>query len=200
MEINHFIFDLGNTLVDFDLHLASRRLAEHFKTSEDAVYDFLFKSDFFMRFEKGEIGPVELVARLNEHFNQEMGVPSFDLMFSPIFSPRNEMIGLIETLKKRYELSLLSNTNILHSRYLEENYPFLGYFDHRFYSYSLRALKPHPEIFLEVLSRTNSSPEECLFIDDMRGHAEGAEKMGIPSIHFQGEVHLKNELIKRGLI
>jgi FMN phosphatase YigB (HAD superfamily) len=200
LAINHLIFDLGNTLINFDLHLASGRLSELFKVPEQEIYDFTFRSKFFVDFERGDIGPAELVSLLNQQFEQDLSVPSFDHLFSPIFSPRNEMVRLINALKKEFELSILSNTNILHSRYLEETYPFLGYFDYRFYSFALRALKPDAEIFHRVLSGSHSSPKECLFIDDIEIHVEGGRKTGIDSIHFQGEEDLMKELGKRGII
>lgn len=200
MAINHLIFDLGNTLINFNLHLASERLSELFKVPEKEIYDFIFKSKFFVDFERGDIGPSELVSILNQQFEQDLSVPSFDRIFSPIFSPRTEMIRLIDSLKEEYELSILSNTNILHSRYLEENYPFLQYFDHRFYSFALRALKPGAEIFQRVLSSSHSAPEEALFIDDIEMHVEGGKKAGIDSIHFKGEKDLLEELGKRGII
>lgn len=200
MAINHLIFDLGNTLVNFNLHLASERLSELFKVPEKEIYDFIFKSKFFVNFERGDIGPAELVSILNQQFEQDMSVPSFDRIFSPIFAPRDEMVRLIDALKGEYELSILSNTNILHSRYLEETYPFLQHFDYRFYSFALRALKPDAEIFQQVLSGSHSAPEECVFIDDIEMHVEGGRKAGIDSIHFQGEEHLMKELRKREII
>ncbi|MHB8481390.1 MAG: HAD family hydrolase [Nitrospiria bacterium] len=199
MEINHLIFDLGNTLIDFDLHLASGRLSKHFAVPEGDLYSFLFESDFFTRFERGDIGPAEVVATLNQKYDQDITIDQFDRMFSPIFTPRLKMVSLIESLKEDFELSLLSNTNMLHSRYIEGTYSFLKSFDHLFYSFALRALKPQPEIFHEVLSRTHSSPEECLLIDDIEKHGAGARKVGISSIHFKSEENLKKELEAKGI-
>ncbi len=199
MEINHIIFDLGNTLIDFDLHLASGRFSEKFKAPENDIYDFLFKSDFFTRFERGDIGPAELVSILNQKYHQDLTIDQFDRMFSPIFTPRTEMVSLIDVLKDDYELSILSNTNVLHSRYIEGTFPFLKSFDHLFYSFALRALKPHPEIFHQALSRTYSSPRECIFIDDIPMHVEGAARVGISAIQFKDEESLKIDLKAKGI-
>ena len=200
MEINHLIFDLGNTLLNFDLRLASTRLAAEIGFREEDLFDSLFGSELFTRFERGDVGPDELVSRINDRFASDLSVPQFDRMFSPIFTPRPRVISLLEMCKDRYELSLLSNTNVLHSRYIEATYPFMRLFDDRFYSHVLRAMKPHPQIFNEVLSRTQSIPEECLFIDDVLEHVEGARKTGIRGIHFLGEEQLEKELTELGIL
>jgi HAD superfamily hydrolase (TIGR01509 family) len=200
LPVNHLIFDIGNTLINFNLHLVSERFADLFDVSEGDIYDFIFKSEFFVKFEKGDIGPEELVSILNQHFQQDLTVNSFDQVFSPIFSPRIQMVNLIDKLRKEFELSLLSNTNVLHSRYLESQYSFLLQFDYRFYSHTLRVLKPNEEIYQLVLSRTLSDPRECLFIDDIEMHVEGARKSGIDAIHFQGEEQLEIELRKRKIL
>ncbi|MBI1823591.1 MAG: HAD family phosphatase, partial [Nitrospirae bacterium] len=196
---NHLIFDLGNTLINFNLHLASERLAKEFQMPEEEIYHYLFRSDFFVQFEKGDIGPVELVSKFNQKFDQDLTVSAFDDAFSPIFAPRTEMISLVETLVGKYELSILSNTNVLHWRYLEGNYPFLMQFDNRFYSFIMRALKPNPDIFNRVLSQTRTEPGECLFIDDLEIHVEGARRSGIDAIHFQGEEKLRDTLREKGI-
>jgi putative hydrolase of the HAD superfamily len=198
--INHIIFDIGNTLIDFDLDLVTRRLSSRINAAPEALHSFLFRSDFFRRFEKGEIGPDELVSLVNREFGQDLGVRLFDEDFSPIFTPRREMVDLVQSLLGRYELSVLSNTNVLHSRYLESNFPILAEFDHRFYSHALKALKPEPEIFQLVLSRTMSEPEECLFIDDIESHAEGARRCGMDAILFRGEAGLLAELKLRAIL
>jgi FMN phosphatase YigB (HAD superfamily) len=200
LPVNHLIFDLGNTLISFDHHLATRRLSKTCQIPEEAIYNYLFKSDFIVKFEKGDIGPVEVVSRFNQEFDRDLTVTAFEDSFSPIFSPRVEMERLIETLKESYELSILSNTNVLHWRYLEGNYPFLQQFDNRFYSFILRTSKPHPEIFRMVLSQTQSDPEECLFIDDIEINVEGARKLGMDAIHFQGEALLKETLLEKGIL
>lgn len=166
---------------------------------EEEIYHYLFRSDFFVQFEKGDIGPVELVSKFNQKFDQDLTVSAFDDAFSPIFSPRTEMISLVETLVGKYELSILSNTNVLHWRYLEGNYPFLMQFDNRFYSFIMRALKPNPDIFNRVLSQTRTEPGECLFIDDLEIHVEGARRSGIDAIHFQGEEKLRDTLREKGI-
>jgi FMN phosphatase YigB (HAD superfamily) len=200
LPVNHLIFDLGNTLINFDHRLATKRLSTICQISEEAIYNYLFKSDFIVKFETGDIGPVEVVSKFNQEFNQDLTVIAFEDSFSPIFSPRIEMGPLIESLKEKYELSILSNTNVLHWRYLEGNYPFLQQFDNRFYSFILRSLKPHPEIFRMVLSQTQSEPKDCLFIDDIEINVEGAKKLGMDAIHFQGEALLEKTLQERGIL
>ena len=200
MAVNHLIFDIGNTIVNFNLHLASEKLGRIFGVPEPDIYRFAFKSGFFTDFERGSIGPDELVSKLNQQFGQDLSLSTFDGLFSPIFSERPEMGGIISRLKGTYELSLLSNTNVLHSRYLEAHFPILMEFDHRFYSHSLKALKPDFDIYQTILSLTHSDARECLFIDDLETNVLGAQKAGLDAIHFKNEEMLLAELSVRELI
>ena len=55
-------------------------------------------------------------------------------------------------------------------------------------------MKPHPRIFHTLLDRYELAPDDCTFIDDNPDNVEGAKKLGIHGILFQGAEPLRKEL------
>jgi HAD superfamily hydrolase (TIGR01509 family) len=44
-------------------------------------------------------------------------------------------------------------------------------------------VKPNADIYLEAARRLGVAPSECMFLDDSKGHAEGATKNGGYALH-----------------
>lgn len=57
-----------------------------------------------------------------------------------------------------------------------------------------KMVKPNPEIYKVLLNRYNLNPSECIFIDDRQANVDGAEKVGIKGVLFQGSDTLKSQL------
>ncbi|PLR75759.1 haloacid dehalogenase [Bacillus sp. V3-13] len=81
-----------------------------------------------------------------------------------------------------YRLVLLSNWD-LSARHLIEQLGLAPYFDDLLISSELGIEKPDVRIFQELLSRTNSTPEEMLYVgDNYYDDVIGAEKAGIKTV------------------
>ncbi len=61
-------------------------------------------------------------------------------------------------------------------------------------SHELGFIKPEKKIYEIALEKTNSNPEECLFIDDQERVLIPAREMGMKTIRFNSIVQLKEEL------
>ncbi|MBI3519535.1 MAG: HAD-IA family hydrolase [Bacteroidetes bacterium] len=99
-------------------------------------------------------------------------------------------LQLLTSLKSKYRLFLLSNTNETHiteferSLHLQHGYKNLEpFFEKVYYSCRMGMRKPDTEIFRFVLQQNQLNPLETLFIDDSPQHIEGALKTGIQA-HF----------------
>jgi putative hydrolase of the HAD superfamily len=102
-----------------------------------------------------------------------------------------ERMQLIEELRMRYRVFLLSNTNTIHvpaflSIVAAENKikDFRQEFDGCYFSCELGQRKPEAAIFHRVLKETFATPERTLFVDDSIQHVEGARKAGLPAEHL----------------
>ena len=98
--------------------------------------------------------------------------------------------------EKGYKLYILSNFHREAFLEIERKCEFEKYFDGKVVSYDVKLLKPEKEIYEELLKKYNLNPEETLFIDDTLANTEGAEKLGISTIHLINKEKLKEELEK----
>lgn len=86
---------------------------------------------------------------------------------------------LLESLKARYTLASLSNTNELHWERFDREWNLPAQFHANFPSYAIGRLKPDADYFQHVLETLDVAPERALFIDDNALNVEAAAKLGI---------------------
>ena len=106
--------------------------------------------------------------------------------------------------ENNYRLFLLSNTNALHIKHVEQKMgakkynQFKNYFEAFYLSHEIKLRKPNSEIFKFVLNTNNLIAEQTLFIDDTKENTNAAKKLGINCWHLNvGEediIQLKNKL------
>jgi HAD superfamily hydrolase (TIGR01509 family) len=91
-------------------------------------------------------------------------------------------------LKGRYKLAVLSNASRTEEEMKEmfqHNYGLPeDLFDTIVTSTTVRATKPDPTIFIEVLRRLDVRPQEAIFTDDMSSFTAAASELGIHSHTF----------------
>lgn len=100
-------------------------------------------------------------------------------------------LQLLKRLMHSHRVILLSNTNTIHLKYINEVIlPAVAgvssldpYFHKTYYSHLMRKRKPDAEIFEQVLSENNLRPEQTLFLDDNALNVKGAEAVGIKTVH-----------------
>ena len=198
--IRAIILDLGNTIIPFDFTRGYREMQAVCSLSPDEMRHRIGGSDLVVRFESGRIAPKDFVAQLSELLGLRVTYDEFRRMWSSIFLP-DPLIpeSFLESLKKRYRLVLLSNTNALHFEMLRETYPLLGHFDHLVLSHEVGALKPEPAIYEHAISHAHCLPGECFFTDDIEAYVEGARRSGIDAERFRGFDKLQADLRLRGV-
>lgn len=57
------------------------------------------------------------------------------------------------------------------------------YFHKAYYSHIMKKRKPNADIFEQVLDENNLAGHETLFLDDNLGNIEGANLVGIKTVH-----------------
>ncbi len=111
------------------------------------------------------------------------------------------MRQLLDKLRSRYRLAVLSNTSRRDfARYLAERRGLSDTFEVVVSSAEAGVAKPEPEAYQIVLDRLCIDAGQALFIDDLPRNTRAAEALGIPSIVFCGVDALQTELIARGIL
>jgi putative hydrolase of the HAD superfamily len=118
-------------------------------------------------------------------------------IWNNIFVEDQEVSQIILSLKGRWRLGLLSNTDPLHFNYILSKFPMMRTFDKWILSHEVGFKKPAVEIFQKAIEWASVEPQKILFIDDIKKHVEVAVSLGMQGIHFISAHQLKEELYKK---
>ena len=111
--------------------------------------------------------------------------PAFGELWTEIFAPLEDMEEVAARLARRYPLYLLSNTNPLHFRYIEEHFAgLLKHFRAFILSYRVGSRKPEAGIFQALIRQVGLPPAQILFIDDKMDFVAAARTHGLVAWHF----------------
>ncbi|MBV9508164.1 MAG: HAD family phosphatase [Acidobacteriia bacterium] len=193
------LFDLGKVLVPFDFKIGYRALAGSCGHSVEEVRRLIAETGLVHPFEKGLLEPGDFVRRLCSALGSTMAYDDFCRAWSSIFYGQLIEDRVLASLKERYRLLLLSNTNVLHFEMIRENYPLIKYFDDLVLSYEVHSMKPEPAIFHAAIERAGCRAEECFFTDDIALNVEGARREGIDAVQFESPEQLEREMAARGI-
>ena len=190
------IFDWGNVILDFSYDLTLKKWAE--LTS----FDFNFFRTHFkfdqklVEYEKGEISSQEYFNYVTKLLDISWDFESFEIGWNSIYKSINSLIvNLLNRLKQKYKLYLLTNTNELHANFWKKKYSnILNSFDDVFCSYELHSHKPEPKIYNDVLKKIDIDPKYVLFVDDNKENVLGAKQVGIDGIVAISAEQIINEM------
>lgn len=199
--IKTVIFDLGGVIVPFDFKRGYAKMESLCAYPAAEIPRRLRSTDLVTRFETGQLEPREFVAQLCEVLELKTSYDEFCELWSSIFLPET-LIGeaLLENIRSRHRLLLLSNTNHIHFEMIRRTYALLRQFDAFVLSYQVGAMKPSPRIYQQAIAMAQCNAEECFFTDDIAEYVEGAKREGIDAVQFQSAAQIEEELRARGVL
>ena len=190
-NIKSIIFDLGGVL----LNISYQNTIDEFKKlgvdNSSAFYSKKSQTNIFNLLETGEISENELIREILiscKSATRKQIIFAWNSMLLDL--PKNRT-NLLENLKEKYQLFLLSNTNAIHIKELKRRLgevkysKFYNLFNKVYYSHEISVRKPHSDAFHLVLDENNLKEKEVLFIDDSPQHIEGAKEVGIHTYHLK---------------
>jgi len=193
--ITTLIFDFGGVIIDLDLNLCIRNLKNAGAKDVQKYLSNFGQSGFFLQWEKGEINLQQFrndVRSISESEPDDKTIEEAWCSFLQVIP--EDRIRLLEKLKGKYRLLLLSNSNPLHievsarMEFEKYGYELNELFDKAYISYELGLTKPDPAIFNYILNDLNIKAEECLFLDDGEKNIQAAQKLGfVTYLVTQGE-------------
>jgi FMN phosphatase YigB (HAD superfamily) len=199
--IKTIFFDLGNVIIPFDFKRAYSRLQPLCNYPVTEIPQRMRGTDLVSRFESGAIGSQQFVKEFSAALDLRINYDEFCDLWTSVFLPEPLIQeSLLENLRRRYRLMILSNTNPIHFNMIRENYPLLGHFGHCVLSYEVGALKPSAEIFRAAVAHAGCAASECFFTDDLAVNVEAARQYGLDAVQFLSAAQLDEELRARGLL
>lgn len=188
------IFDLGGVIINLDTQATYRAfLAHNPKLTPEVIhhpatirYEMGLISDAQFRDEvRGIISPRLTDQEIDECWNAMIGdIPAW-------------RIHMLQALRSKHQLFLLSNTNSIHMRRVNKEVVVHGLesldvlFDKSYYSHKMNKRKPETDIYEQILQENNLTPEKTLFIDDNPHNIAGAQETGLHTIHLTDQEKLK---------
>lgn len=199
--IRTVIFDLGGVIVPLDFPRAYQGIAAHTTHSPEEIQRRIASTDLYVRAETGAIGTGDFIREMSRLLDLSVDEATFRRVWCSLFPPYTLIEDdLIERLRKRHKILLLSNTNAIHFEMVRESYPILRHFDGFVLSYELGCMKPESGIYREAVRLAGCRPEECFYTDDMPENVEGALKEGLDAVQFVNAQQIRAELAARGAL
>ncbi|GGZ13033.1 haloacid dehalogenase [Echinicola pacifica] len=187
-----FIFDLGGVIIDLDIPFTINQLQQiALKNSIDLYEDFM-NHPVHHAYEKGEIDDQTFRDELKLVFKHEWPNQEVDDIWNGMLGKiPQEKIQLLKDLRKTHPIYMLSNTNGIHFRKVEEillegsgHKSFEELFDRVFLSFEMGCRKPDTVIYEKVLAEIGQEGSRGVFFDDNASNIVGARKAGLRAHHI----------------
>ena len=200
--IDTIIFDIGRVLLEYQPEEYLKKRYSSSTEKAKILFENIFGSREWIELDRGtmEVNVAKEIIgkRIPQHQQDVHRVLDewFELMV-----PIEGTVDIMDKLrKKKYNIYLLSNMNDKTFEVLHRQYEFLRNVDGEVISAHVKLLKPQREIYDEIVQKYNLEPTKCVFIDDTKVNAKGAEKIGMTGIHFISPGQLQKELEKLGVL
>ena len=176
------ILDMGNVLLEWNKDKILRGVV---KTEKDYMIldKAIFQSGLWERLDLGTLTREELVLKVISMIGsiyqekvQEVvwNWPSYIEIYMEVFPL------LVHLKEKGHRIFVLSNTSPVFYELLEEQLsPLNEILDGFVLSCDIKAIKPDPKMFEEILHKYQLDPVNCIFLDDVKDNTKMAESLGI---------------------
>lgn len=195
--VDTIIFDLGGVLVDLDIArtiLAFEQLGLNQLASE---INMGHHTGILAQLEKGLIDENEFFDKIQGLAPHGISIPQIEIAWNAMLVEfPKERVAVLEELKSKKTLLLLSNTNSIHHRHFDgmaSGYHSLSdLFHSTWYSYQMKLSKPDPQIFEAVINHHGLNRTTTLFVDDSLANIETANALGLQTLHIKAGIHIED--------
>tara|TARA_B100001287_G_scaffold274687_1_gene280515 strand:+ start:102 stop:722 length:621 start_codon:yes stop_codon:yes gene_type:complete len=200
-KINTIIFDLGGVILNIDY----KRTIDEFKKlgikNAEHLYSKKQQSKLFDEIETGKITKDYFLKILKEKTSNSKLDEVRNAWNALLLNLPEKRIKMLQELKKKYNLFLLSNTNIIHVEALKKKFgdkkynEFYNLFNKVYYSHEINVRKPSKDAFNIIIKQNKLTINRVLFIDDSPQHISSAKKIGINTLYVDGEKDITDLIV-----
>lgn len=185
--IKNIVFDLGGVIIDLDGMEAVRRFKEIGVKDAEELLDPYEQKGIFLELENGKIDVEAFCNSLRKHAGKELSFEEITWAWLGfVVDVPQSKLDYILTLREKYKIYLLSNTNPIiqeqwarTNKFSEAGRPINDYFDKMYTSYEVGVTKPDIRIFEFMLKDSGMNPAETLFVDDSAKNIEVGLSFGM---------------------
>ncbi len=201
--IKNLIFDWGNVLIDVSMEDFTKTCKDFGIEFTDEEVNSSHKAGFFLEYEKGTLSDREFRNEIRSRTAAALSDEEIDCIWNKMLGKvPTEKIQLLYTLRNKYDLYLLSNTNSIHwNTFSHQCFHYQGldagdFFKGIYLSYKLHTAKPEAAIFHKAIEDANIDVKETLFIDDSEANCLTAQALGMKTLKYTPGDDLRNCILK----
>lgn len=198
--IKAVIFDVGGVIVRTHDHSGRRYWEERLGLDMGGSDEVVFNSPTGQAAQRGEISDAALWAWVGEYLELGPDLDRFRRDFWAGDDVDAGLMGLIRSLRPRYQTAIISNATDALLDTLNGRHPIADAFDLIVGSAYERVMKPSPEIYLRTLERLGRRPEETVFVDDAPANVNAAAALGMNAVRFTPGLDLGREFARLGVV
>ena len=200
------VCDLGNVLMYFDRMRTYRAVGYYLDIPFEEIKNRIERTDLREQYELGALTDREFFEEMTTIIGdceRKLTPELISEFWGDIFWPNYEMFDALRCLKQQgVFLVLLSNTNHLHYRRVEKDYPdLIGLFDEIMLSFEEGMLKPDEGLFVKAIRKVEDCNIEApiLFVDDNEDYVREANDLEMLGFVYRSYPHFVFWLRKMGL-
>ena len=183
--IKNIVFDLGGVLIHLDKDEALRRFKALGVPRVEEMLDPYLQSGYFLMVEDGRMTKDEFRDALSELAGKRLTHEELSHAYMGfLLEVCDYKFDYIDTLRDKYNIYILSNTNPYvmeygeSDRFLPNGRKLSSYCDYKFASCEMGMVKPNRGIFDLMVEKTGMVPSETLFLDDGQNNVNMAAELG----------------------
>jgi putative hydrolase of the HAD superfamily len=199
-QIELLLFDLGGVLVEFsgvrDLAVLLRG-----RLSESEILEQMSRYSPSEQFGLGKLSREDFGNRFVKDWNLELPPEDFLREFRS-WSKRlfPGAVELLTSLRPRFRLAALSNSNELHWDRNTNDLGVTSLFELAISSHQVGLYKPDPKMYLTALDRLGASPDRVMFFDDVPANVIAASALGMRAFQVEGVEGVRSRLMREQLL
>lgn len=186
-KIKNLIFDFGGVIYHIDHEKQIQSFHSLGLGNFELFYSQALQKPLFAEFEKGLVAENDFRRELNNILGLNLSSAKLDEAWNSILVDfMDESVNLLLTLRNRYRLFLLSNTNSIHyqiytTQFREKyGFEFNSIFEKVFWSFQIGMRKPDSVVYKFVMNEGGMNPDESVFIDDSVQNTIASTNAGLP--------------------
>ncbi len=185
-NIKNIVFDLGGVIITLDRDEAVRRFKQLGVKEAEELLDPYHQKGSFLELEEGLISRKEYYQSIRDLAGKDIPEEDIDdALYGFLADVPAYKLEMLEQLRGKYNLYLLSNTNPIIMGWAHDPITWgrekllCDYFDKMYLSYQMGYTKPSRKIFEIMFADSGLNPSETFFIDDGSANVKIGEELGM---------------------
>jgi len=191
-NIHNLVFDFGGVIYQIDFNRQKKAFSDIGIQGFEKLYSQANQNSLFCDLETGKLSEHDFREKLAGLIGKSLSTEKIDELWNSILIDYfHGNVSLLQKLKSRYRLFILSNTNSIHYQFYARQfmnkygYDLNELFEKSYWSFKIGMRKPNNDIFEKIITENGLTRQNALFIDDTIQNIESAEQCGLTSYHLK---------------